>query len=184
MIIPRLNLILSKKRKTILIKEKNYHSRNKVIKTSADISMLVNKIFRLSEQAEEKLVLICMDIRCRPIGAFEVSHGNVGASFICIREIFIRALLNGAVFIAVAHNHPSGIPSPSEMDWQSFLRLKDAGELIGIPVIDQLIIGNGVYLSMQKRFEDSKTMMSKADRLKNYSNLYPHDSNRIPESTL
>ena len=93
-------------------------------------------------------------------------HGNIGASIIGIREIFIRALLNGAVFIAVAHNHPSGIPSPSGMDWQSFLRLRDAGELIGIPVVDQLIIGNGVYFSMQEHFEDCKEKISVTDRLK------------------
>lgn len=153
--ISKFNLILSRKRKPVLVKEKTYYTRHRKVSSSEDVVNLTNRIFRLSEQAEEKLVMLCLDITCRPFAAFEVSHGNCGSSIVGVREIFIRALKAGAVYIAVAHNHPSGDPEPSEMDWKVFLRLKEAREILGVPVIEQIVIGDGAYYSMETNYKEN-----------------------------
>ncbi len=62
-----------------------------------------------------------------------------------LREVFIRALLCGAVFIVVAHNHPSLNVVPSNEDVQVAKRFKEAGKLLGVKLGDFLIIGNGYY---------------------------------------
>ena len=106
----------------------------------AVVSML-EECFSLSRQAEEKLYMISLDAKNDPIGVFEVSHGTVDASCCSPREIFIRALLCGAVNIILAHNHPSGDSTASQDDLLVLKRLQQAGELMGVRVIDFLIIG-------------------------------------------
>lgn len=61
------------------------------------------------------------------------------------REIFIKALLCGASGIVIIHNHPSGDTTPSEQDIKSYNRLKEAGKLIGINVLDSIIVGDSYY---------------------------------------
>jgi len=61
------------------------------------------------------------------------------------------ALLSSAAAIILIHNHPTGDPSPSNEDVTVTKRLKEAGELIGIPVLDHIIIGKGQYLSFVEK---------------------------------
>ena len=61
------------------------------------------------------------------------------------------ALLSSAAAMILVHNHPSGDPSPSPEDLTITRRLKEAGELIGIPVLDHIIIGNGEFVSFVER---------------------------------
>ena len=63
------------------------------------------------------------------------------------RELFIEALNCGAVSIVLLHNHPSGDPTPSESDVLLTKRVKEAGDLIGITLLDHIIIGNNCYVS-------------------------------------
>ena len=64
-------------------------------------------------------------------------------------EIFIKALLCGASGIVIAHNHPSGDTTPSKEDIESYNRLKEAGKLIGINVLDSVIVGDSYYSFME-----------------------------------
>ena len=77
----------------------------------------------------------------------DASIGNLNSSIVHPREIFRNAVKKGAAAIIVVHNHPSGNPLPSQNDIDITKRLVEAGELIGIPVLDHLIIGDGSYIS-------------------------------------
>ena len=77
-----------------------------------------------------------------------VSMGTVESAFMHPREIFKKAIVNGSSAIIIVHNHPSGDTTPSEDDFNAATRIKKAGELLGIPVNDFIIIGSqGGYIS-------------------------------------
>ena len=76
-----------------------------------------------------------------------VSMGTVESAFMHSREIFKKAIVNGSSAIIIIHNHPSGDTTPSEDDFKSATRIKKAGELLGIPVNDFIIIGSKGYMS-------------------------------------
>ena len=80
-----------------------------------------------------------------------ISVGNLNSSIVHPREVFRSAIKKGAASIIVMHNHPSGNPAPSQNDLQVTKRLIEAGELVGIPVLDHLVMGDGTYVSMKEK---------------------------------
>ena len=72
-----------------------------------------------------------------------VSRGTADKTFIHPREIFRHAIRLGAVSVIVAHNHPSGDPTPSDEDIAETKRLRETGELVGITLDDHVVIGHG-----------------------------------------
>ena len=92
--------------------------------------------------------MLALDTKCKPIGIFEISHGTVNMSMINPREVFIRALLVGAVSIALIHNHPSGDATPSREDISATKRLAECGKLLGVVLLDHIVIGHD-YTSLK-----------------------------------
>ena len=84
------------------------------------------------------------------LGECDISKGTVDASIITPRELFIEALQKNAAAIVILHNHPSGDPTPSQDDIDTTARIKNSGELIGIPLLDHIIIGNNCYSSFRE----------------------------------
>ena len=80
----------------------------------------------------------------------QLSVGTVNASLISAREIFLEALKCQAVYIILIHNHPSGDPHPSREDILLTKRVWEAGELIGISLLDHIIIGDRSYVSLRE----------------------------------
>jgi DNA repair protein RadC len=74
----------------------------------------------------------------------------VNATIVHPREVFKAAMLNNAAAIICIHNHPSGDPEPSRVDIETTHRLVDAGNILGIDVLDHIIIGDGKYISLQE----------------------------------
>lgn len=101
------------------------------------------KSIGITQLAEEEVYMLACNTRGRLLGIFMVSHGTVDATLISPREIFLRALLIGASRIIVVHNHPSKDTTPSKEDIKVTKRIKEAGEIIGIKVLDHIIIGGG-----------------------------------------
>lgn len=81
----------------------------------------------------------------------EVSVGNLSSSIVHPREVFRNAIRRGAAYIIVVHNHPSGNPLPSQNDLDVTRRLKETGELVGIPLLDHVIIGDGKFVSLKEK---------------------------------
>ncbi len=133
-----------------LVKEGAYDygaEENKMLTLSSpkEAAAFLNTTFKLRRRAEEFVYLICLNSKNQVVAVFEVSHGNVNSSFLSPREIFIRALMSGAVGIIVAHNHPSGVCTMSNEDKLVAERLEDAGKVIGINLIDFLVLGDRTY---------------------------------------
>ena len=102
----------------------------------------------LRHKKQETVKLLMLNTKGKLLGENEISKGTVNASIITPREIFIEALQKGAVGIVLMHNHPSGEPWPSEEDILLTKRIKNAGELIGIELLDHIVIGNNCYVSL------------------------------------
>lgn len=101
----------------------------------------------MRHRQQEHIKLLMFNTKSRLVGETEISKGTVNASLISPRELFIEALQKNAVSIILMHNHPSGDPNPSKEDILITKRVKAAGELIGIQLLDHIIIGNNCYIS-------------------------------------
>lgn len=98
----------------------------------------------------EHLKIVILDTKHRIIGDYILSIGTVNSTLIQPREVFIHALKRDAVTIIMLHNHPSGNPEPSPQDLDVTKRIRDAGDLIGVRLLDHIIIGDGRYVSMKE----------------------------------
>lgn len=94
-----------------------------------------------------------LDTKNQIVSCEEVSKGSITGSMAAPREVYKAAILSSAAFIIIAHNHPSGNPNPSVDDIRIADRLYKAGEILGIPLSDSVIIGNEEYYSMKERRE-------------------------------
>lgn len=104
---------------------------------------LFEKIFGLSDLAEEHLCMITLNTRHRPCGFWTVATGSINENVVHPRDVFKRALLTNAHAVTLAHNHPSGNPAFSPQDRRCAQRLHRAGKLIGVELLDFLSIGSG-----------------------------------------
>jgi DNA repair protein RadC len=100
---------------------------------------------------EEHYRVLFLDTRHQVITQRDISIGSLNSSIVHPRETFKAAISHASAAIILVHNHPSGDPKPSPEDITLTARMKDAGELIGIPVLDHLIIGDGRFISLKER---------------------------------
>ena len=111
------------------------------------VSYLYSKI---SPKSTEHFATILLNSKNRIIGFEIISHGSINSSVVHPREVFNSAIVNHAAGIIVAHNHPSGDPSPSKEDKTLTTSLADSGKMIGIPVLDHIIVGHNCYFSFKE----------------------------------
>lgn len=102
---------------------------------------------RLRYAAKEQFVVILLNNKNKVVGTEVVSEGSLSSSIVHPREVFAPAILHHAAAIMVAHNHPSGDPKPSIEDEEVTRQLLRSGKVLGIPMIDHVIIGDGNYYS-------------------------------------
>jgi DNA repair protein RadC len=106
------------------------------------------EMFRnLKIETKEHFLCLHMDGKNRIICMDRVSIGSINQSIVHVREVMKSVLLSSAASTVLIHNHPSGDPNPSSEDITITRRLKEAGDLIGIPVLDHIIIGDDRYVS-------------------------------------
>lgn len=105
----------------------------------------------LRHERQEVMKLLMLNSKSRLIGESDISKGTVNASLITPRELFIEALQKNAVSIIILHNHPSGDPTPSREDILVTERIRQAGDLIGIELLDHIVIGNNCYISFSEQ---------------------------------
>lgn len=95
----------------------------------------------------EHVLLVCLNNRNQPINVSTVAIGGLSCATFEVASIYKTALLSNAKCIMIAHNHPSGDPSPSGEDFDVTRKVREAGELLGIMLLDHIIVGNGNYYS-------------------------------------
>ena len=100
---------------------------------------------------QENLKLLLLNTKNILLRDITVSRGTVNASCATPREIYIEALRFRACGIILLHNHPSGDPAPSREDCLFTERVREAGSLMGVPLLDHIIIGDNSYVSLRER---------------------------------
>ena len=103
----------------------------------------------MRELKQEHLVALLLNAKCEIESRITVSIGELTSTVVHPREVFRPAIRNGAAGIILAHNHPSGDPTPSQDDIQSTKRIMEVSKLVGIRLLDHLIIGDGRYISLR-----------------------------------
>jgi DNA repair protein RadC len=102
-----------------------------------------------SRYREERFGVLLLDTKHRVVRVVLLAQGTLDASLVHPREVFRAAAEHSAAAVVLFHNHPSGDPSPSVDDLQLTRRLVEAGELMGIAVIDHVVLGDGRWQSVR-----------------------------------
>jgi DNA repair protein RadC len=118
------------------------------LKTPEDIAGVV--IGRLQAEKKEHFLALMLDTRNRLIKAAEISVGSLDSSIVHPREVFKEAISASAASVVFIHNHPSGDTEASQDDIALTNRLCQAGEIVGIDVLDHIIIGGKSFSSMKR----------------------------------
>lgn len=106
---------------------------------------------KLKGKKKEHFLVLSLDTRNHPIDTQTVSIGSLDSSIVHPREVFKEAISSCAASVIFIHNHPSGDPEPSEDDIKLTKRLVEAGEILGIEVLDHIIVCDSEYLSMKAK---------------------------------
>lgn len=101
--------------------------------------------------SKEFFKVVILNSKGRVITIDTVSIGELNSAGVHPREVFSKAVKKSGAALILVHNHPSGDPTPSQADIKTTKRLMEAGELMGIPVLDHIIIGDGKYTSMRNK---------------------------------
>ena len=97
----------------------------------------------------EHIMVFMMDTKMKVVGFSDISKGLLDTALVHPREVFQPAMMTAkTAAVIVAHTHPSGDPTPSQEDIMVTDRLADAGKLLGIPLIDHIVVGDGKYVSL------------------------------------
>ena len=121
------------------------------ITSPGDAAMYMMSVLR--HETHEKFCVMLLNAKNRLMGVRQVSEGSLTSSVVHPREVLAHAIVAHAASIIAVHNHPSGDPYPSQEDRHLTETLKQAGEIIGIPLIDHLIIGDGRHYSFREHGE-------------------------------
>lgn len=124
-----------------------------IVKYKVDTPVSAYNLIKESLETEksEHFITILLDTKGYVIKYETVSIGTLSNTLIHPREVFYPAIRHKAASIILAHNHPSGDPTPSRQDFEVTKKLTEVGELIGIKVNDHIVIGQGSYISMRQQ---------------------------------
>jgi DNA repair protein RadC len=103
---------------------------------------------RFAGMVQESFYVIGLDTRNQVVADLEVARGTLCSVEVHPREVFRPLIRASAAAAVLAHNHPSGDPTPSDIDWELTHRLRAVGEMVGIPVIDHVVIAGARYRSL------------------------------------
>ncbi len=119
------------------------------VRSPADAANLL--MLEMSMLEQESLRVMLLDTRNRVLAVPTVYIGSLNTSLVRVGELFREAIRRNAAAILVAHNHPSGDPSPSPEDVAVTRQMVEAGRLLDIDVLDHIVIGRGRFVSLKER---------------------------------
>ena len=99
---------------------------------------------------QENVLLLLVDTKCNLMKVVNLSKGSINASIVSVRDIYINAVGSKASGVILIHNHPSGDPTPSVNDIDITQKIIKAGEIMEIPLLDHIIIGDRRYVSLKQ----------------------------------
>lgn len=135
--------------KVMLVKDGNTTAPKNIISNPAEAHEVAQSY--LAGLDREHFAVILLNTKNRVIGINTVSVGTLNSSLVHPREVFKPAIVGNAAMVILAHNHPSGDPTPSREDVEVTRRLVEAGKILGIEVLDHIIIGEENYYSLKEK---------------------------------
>jgi DNA repair protein RadC len=120
--------------------------RGRLVHGPADVHGMFGS--KLRHLLQEEFHVVLLDTRHRLLRTSLVTRGTADTSLVHSREVFREAIREGASAVILVHNHPSGDPRPSPEDRTVTRQLVEAGSVVGIPVLDHVIVGDGRYVSL------------------------------------
>ncbi len=105
----------------------------------------------LQTEKQEHIVVLVLDARHRVVAQHTAAIGQVDRVQIALADVYRPAIVAGAAAVVLVHNHPSGEPTPSAQDNELTSRCASAGNLLGIPVLDHVVVASGGYFSYAER---------------------------------
>ena len=122
---------------------------DKTMNSPENIAQFIIHTLQSDRFPTEHFMVFMLDTKLKVIGFSDISKGAVDTALVHPREVYQPAMITAkCAGIIVAHNHPSGDPTPSQEDIMVTDRLADAGKLLGIPLIDHIVVGDGKYVSL------------------------------------
>jgi len=118
------------------------------INNASDIAEFVRSV--MTDNSREHCIALYLDASHHIASYSIISIGGANSAFIAPREVFQRAVLIGAISVVLAHNHPSGTLDPSHQDRDITNRMREAGEIIGIAILDHVIVTDHAFLSLRE----------------------------------
>ena len=132
-----------------MVKESSFQYLARQILSPIDAYEMIKE--QLEGLDREQFIIACLNTKNEPTNITVVSVGSLNKAIVHPREVFKTAILSNAASIMAFHNHPSGETTPSQQDIQLTKRLYEAGELLGIKLLDHLIIGDGSFTSLKEK---------------------------------
>ena len=128
----------------------DYESSTGINNPAAAIRFCLHQFGRMArESQQEEFWVVTLNTKNVPIDCHQITVGTLRNSLVHPREVFRPAIRDAANSILVAHNHPSGDPTPSDQDISVTKRLEETAEVVGIPVIDHIVVGCDKAISIQ-----------------------------------
>ena len=140
----RINIVSIK-----MVKESSFHYLARQILSPNGAYQMIKE--QLEGLDREQFIIACLNTKNEPTNITLVSVGSLNKAIVHPREVFKTAILSNAASIMAFHNHPSGDATPSDQDIQLTHRLVEAGELLGIKLLDHLIIGDSSFTSLKEK---------------------------------
>lgn len=116
------------------------------VRNSTDVMYIAKAL--IENEVHEVVIAIHLNNKNKVVGYNEVSRGGIAGASVTSADVFRSAIIMGATKIILAHNHPSGDPSPSEEDIKLTKRIKEAGKILKVHLLDHIIIGDKSYRSL------------------------------------
>ena len=113
------------------------------------VADLVRANYATPGEKREHFVMFCLNTKLQLESEHLISIGSLDSAPVHPREVFSPAVKRCAAAIIVAHNHPSGDPTPSQDDLRATMRLMEASRIIGIKLLDHVIVGDSSYISLK-----------------------------------
>ena len=140
----RINIVSIK-----MVKESSFLYQTRTISSPKDAYEMIKD--QLQDLDREQFIIACLNTKNEPTNISVVAVGTINKAIVHPREVFKTAILSNAANVIAFHNHPSGDTEPSQQDIQLTNRLYEAGELLGIKLLDHLIIGDGTFTSLKEK---------------------------------
>ena len=134
-----------------LVNEKTYEYNPTIIHTQTDVVKFIDDQEDIRNHTEERVYCIAMNTKNEIISFSQIAQGSINTCGLDTKELFkIILLCNASKFILI-HNHPSGDSTPSQNDYQTTERIREASKIMGIEFLDHIVIAQNGYTSCYNR---------------------------------